>query len=483
MNKRFSVIEKFVEDTRDVLYLREVDRLLIIRPNKLHHCNDTAFALLAGLYRDRRPAAEVIATVSKKFTAEPERLEADLRQLMQTILAIMKDRYNLAPLISTIEFDPGSVTYPILSEIALTYRCQNRCDFCYASSPYRGGDVNEMTTGEVKSVIDAIYDDAHVPTISFTGGEPTLRKDLPELVAHASERGMRVNLITNGIRCADRGLVEALKNAGLNSAQVSLEAHSAELHDKITGHPGAWEKTVAAVENLKGAGVHTHTNTTICRGNRGHLIELARFVKERFAAEYLSMNMIIATGIARDNENINIGYSSIGAILKPLLEFCEREDIRFVWYSPTPFCIFNPLDHNLGSKSCACIKGLLSVNPAGDILPCSSYDRGVGNLLKKSFNHIWNSDQALYYRERRYTPPVCRGCELEKMCSGGCPLYWENAGSFRELEDALGRGGGLRNMIWKCEKKLRVTGGGISGLKGLKGKSKKEKFAQEECNG
>ncbi len=476
MNRGYSSIQKFIDDTREVLYLREEDGLLIIRPNKLHHCNETAFALLNGLYQENKSVEEVLQDISARYEVSGEVLLNDLKGLMQTILAIMKDQYNMAPMITTIPFDPGSVKYPILSEIALTYRCQNRCDFCYASSPFRGEEMKEMTTGEVKQIIDRIFYEAHVPTISFTGGEPTLRDDLPELIKYAADLGMRTNLITNGIRCSDKKFVDSLAATGLKSAQVSLEAHTSELHDEITGHPGAFEKTCRGIENLKAAGVHTHTNTTICRGNRNQLIELAGFVKKKFNAEYLSMNMIIATGIARDNENINLGYSGIGEILKPLLEYCEKEELRFVWYSPTPFCIFNPLDHNLGSKSCACIKGLLSVNPGGDILPCSSYDRGVGNLLKKSFNHIWNSDQALYYRDRRYMPPVCSGCDVEKMCSGGCPLYWENAGSFKEIETVKNSSPGLRNFIWKCEKRLRVSGSGVKGLK-------EQHYSEEECNG
>jgi len=476
MNSGMQNYQQFVRETRDVIHLRKEDRLLIIRPNKLHHCNETAFALLNGLYNEGKTAESIISEISTRYQIAPEKLQTDLNNLLQTILAIMKDQYHMAPLITTIDFDPGSVAYPILSEIALTYRCQNRCDFCYASSPFRGDEMPEMTTGEVKKIIDRIWYEAHVPTISFTGGEPTLRQDLPELVAYAAGIGMRTNLITNGIRCADEALVNELADAGLKSAQVSLEAANARLHDEITGHPGAYEKTCRAIHNLKSAGVHSHTNTTICRGNREHLVELASFVKKEFKAEYLSMNMIIPTGIARDNENINIGYTTIGKILKPLLEFCEKESIRFVWYSPTPYCVFNPLDHNLGAKSCACIKGLLSVNPAGDVLPCSSYDRGVGNLLKKSFNHVWNSDQALYYRERRFVPPVCRGCDLEKMCGGGCPLYWENAGSFKEIESVQESRPVLKNLLWRCEKKLRVSS---SGVKGQKEQSKSE----EECNG
>jgi MoaA/NifB/PqqE/SkfB family radical SAM enzyme len=264
--------------------------------------------------------------------------------------------------------------------------------------------MREMSTAEVYTVIDRICDEAKVPTISFTGGEPTLREDLPLLIKYAANKGMRTNLITNGIKSSNMDFVKSLADAGLDSAQVSLESHDAELHNRITGNSNAHEHVVKGIHNLKKCDIHTHTNTTICTGNREHLKPLAKFVKDEYDAPYLSMNMIIPTGIARDNDNIKIGYSTIGDIIRPVIRYCEDIGIRFVWYSPTPYCIFNPVDHNLGSKSCACVSGLLSVNPAGDVIPCSSYNKGIGNLLKLSFNHIWNSDQALYFREKRYIP-------------------------------------------------------------------------------
>jgi radical SAM protein with 4Fe4S-binding SPASM domain len=300
-----------------------------------------------------------------------------------------------------------------------------------------------------------------------------LRKDLPELVAFASELGMRTNLITNGIRCSDRELVSELKKSGLNSAQVSLEGDCGSIHDSITGLVGSFESTVAGIMNLKDTGIYTHTNSTICRGNMDHLVKLVTFIKETFSFPYLSMNMVIKTGITCDNDNVNISYSSISEIIAPVIKECEALGIKLVWYSPTPYCLFNPVDKNLGSKSCACVSGLLSVNPYGEILPCSSYNRGIGSLLTHSFGYIWNSDEALYYRERKYQPPVCSDCEYHLLCGGACPLYWENAGSFSEIETVREKKPHIKNALWKFEKKIRVKSKGIKGIKSQGGKDGK----------
>ena len=83
-----------------------------------------------------------------------------------------------------------------------------------------------MTTAEVKRIIDIIVDDARVPTVSFTGGEPTLRPDLPDLIAYAKSRRLRTNLITNGRRCGATGYAERL--AAAREAFALNEVHRQE---------------------------------------------------------------------------------------------------------------------------------------------------------------------------------------------------------------------------------------------------------------
>ena len=102
--------------------------------------------------------------------------------------------------------------------------------------------------------------------------------------------------------------------------------------------------------------------------------------------------------------------------------------IGFHWYSPTPFCIFNPIAHGLGNKGCAACDGLIHVSPCGEVLPCSSFARGVGNILQDGLQKIWFGKEAQYYKRKRMAPPICRTCEHFKLCQGACTLYWSNTG-------------------------------------------------------
>ena len=401
----------------------------------------------------------VVQETAAKYGMPESQVEADLERLLRSLSLILQDREGAAPSLRKTPFGSHVRELPVLSEIALTYRCQNRCSFCYASAPDRGQEVPEMTTAEVKSIIDTIVDDARVPTVSFTGGEPTLRPDLPDLIAYAKSRRLRTNLITNGIRCGSDGYVNDLI-AGLDSAQVSLEAADAEIHDTIVGRRGAWQHTVQGIRNLKEAGIHVHTNTTINSLNRHCLLALVDFLAE-MEQPYLSMNMVIRTGDAVGS--MEIGYREIGDLILPVKERAIEHGMRFVWYSPVPLCLFNPVAHGLGSQSCSAADGLLSIAPDGSVLPCSSFEQGVGSLLHEPFEVVWNRRAAKYWRRKEFLPPGCRDCNLAELCCGACPLYWDERGGFDEITEYLVPTSSLSELLWRAKRRWlgQVRGVGI----------------------
>jgi radical SAM protein with 4Fe4S-binding SPASM domain len=461
---------EFITSTRDYVFIRPEDRLLILRPNKIHHLNRIATEMLSTLYAQEEPdaGAVVLATATRYGVPEAE-VAADLERLLRSLALVLQDREGAAPAIRRTPFGSHVRELPVLSEIALTYRCQNRCTFCYANSPDRGHEVPEMNTEQVMQILDAIVDDARVPTVSFTGGEPTLRPDLPELVGYAKSRRLRTNLITNGIRCGSNrvrrsggGYAERLATAGLDSAQVSLEAADPAIHDAIVGRPGAWRRSVQGIQNLKEAGVHVHTNTTINTLNRDSLLELIDFLAG-MEQPYLSMNMVIRTGGAVGQPDI--GYDRIGKVVLPLKERTEEQGMRFVWYSPVPLCLFNPVAHGLGSQSCSAADGLLSIAPDGSVLPCSSFEQGVGNLLQEPFDVVWNRRTARYWRRKEFLPPGCRDCELANLCCGACPIYWDERGDFAEIAPHLAPASALSEALWRAKKRLlgQVRGVGSGG--------------------
>ena len=286
--ERTAAIDRFVAETREALFVRRVDSLLMIRPDRTMSINRTAVDILEALYADPpRATRSVLRDLAPRLRVDADRLLQDVEALIGAVAAVLREDWSPRQGLTHGGFDRSMIGYPTIAEIALTYGCQAKCTFCYASSPYRGDERPPMTTDEVKAVMRRVAHEAHVPSLSFTGGEATLRDDLAELITYGRSLGLRINLISNGLRLADADLAARLVDAGLSSAQISLEAADPDLHDQIVGVPGGHGKLVAGVRNLRRLGIHVHTNSTLCAANLDHAEEIVAFVYDELGGEQL----------------------------------------------------------------------------------------------------------------------------------------------------------------------------------------------------
>ena len=160
----------------------------------------------------------------------------------------------------------------------LTYRCNARCAICnYWRNPSRPGD--EMSLEQIRQGIERIYGYG-TRLINFTGGEPTLRRDLEDIVASASRRGMWTSMVTNGSRLT-RERIRALKDAGLDNLLISFDSLSPGIHDEHRGIPGLQANVVRALEWLHQEFLIGHRSgglmCVITRQNVASLEEIVRF--------------------------------------------------------------------------------------------------------------------------------------------------------------------------------------------------------------
>jgi radical SAM protein with 4Fe4S-binding SPASM domain len=183
---------------------------------------------------------------------------------------------------------------------------------------------------------------------------------------------------------------------------------------------GAWRQTVQGLRNALGGGLFVMTNTTLLEDNSPTLGETLDFLAE------IRVPTVGLNGLIRSGSGAVVGTGLPEAALLPLLELArERTSAhgqRLIWYTPTQYCHFDPVQMQLGVKACTAAAYNMCVEPDGAVIPCQSYYQTIGNLLADPWEAIWNHELALWLRERRYAPSTCAGCALLAECGGGCPL-------------------------------------------------------------
>ena len=416
---KLSWVDDFLTRIKPYVYMRLSDSVLIRMPNEAFKLNTTGARVIAHIL-DGGSVQDFI-----KARSDLPETEAQLERFFVDFLRVWNnevcENYTTAA-IHRIEFSLGYIKLPVLSEVALTYACNIKCRFCYAGCTHQRSS-SQLDTEGFKKVLDIIRYEAEVPSVSFTGGEPLLYEDLPKLIKYASKTNkMRVNLITNGTLITPRK-AKALARAGLSSAQVSIEASSASVHDSITGIPGSHAASVAGFRALKEAGIIVHPHFTICKMNRNSLAQYPDFCKS-IGADRFSSNLVIPAGRGSDDD-LTIRYSEIGEIVENLQSIASKTGVKHMWYSPTPICLFNPLAAGLGNRGCSACEGLLSINPKGDILPCSSWPEPIGNIMEEGFEAIWSKKRCEWIRDKEAAPEECKRCKHFAACQGACPLYFK----------------------------------------------------------
>ncbi len=311
---------------------------------------------------------------------------------------------------------------PYKADLALSYACNNACAHCYNEPGRRG--MPSLATDDWREVLDRLWA-IGVPYVIFTGGEPTLRPDLPELIAHAEALGMVCGMNTNGRRLAEPDFVEALMAVGLDHVQITLASHRPDVHDAIVG-ARAWHETVAGVRNALGLGLHTITNTTITRDNAREVEATIDFLAD-LGLRTFAMNGMIHSGCGAGNPAA-LSVEELRRGLTRVRERAAQRSMRFIWYTVTRHCELSPVEMGVGLRFCNAAEFSVCIEPDGDVLPCQSYYRPAGNLLRDPWPSIWGSELFTSIRLRRERPEQsdlpeeCHHCERLRLCGGGCPL-------------------------------------------------------------
>jgi organic radical activating enzyme len=332
--------------------------VLIVNAATILHLNQTAADYAYYLVKNA-PVEQVAQEMAKRYHVSAEQASQDYRELADRI-QILVETPDLDP-VTFLDFErqepfSGRLSAPYRLDCALTYRLPS-------NEPAEAAPVErvkrELSTDEWKTILQKAWQ-AGIPHVIFTGGEPTLRDDLPDLIGYAEELGQVSGLLSDGLRLADELYLERLLKSGLDHLLLVLQPENEQ----------SWQAVGNAILEDLAVAVHL----TITEENQTQataiLERLSQMSVRRVSLSAASQDLAEALGKARDQ--------------------LARLGMELVWNLPVPYSALHPVALEAGD---ALIEGAgrawLYVEPDGDVLAAQGNPDVLGNLLHDPWSKIW----------------------------------------------------------------------------------------------
>src|SRR5690606_18684270 len=300
----------------------------------------------------------------------------------------------------------------------LTHRCPLQCPYC--SNPVdlvrRSQELDTQTWCRVFSEAAELG----VLQMHLSGGEPTARKDLEEMVRHASSVGIYTNLITAGVNVSGDRLA-ALAEAGLDHVQLSLQGADVLTTDKVSGMPGAHRRKLLFAAEVKRLGLPLTLNTVIHRANIHQIPDLIELALELGAKRIEIAHAQYYAWALRNRAALMPRRDQVMQAQKIVEEARERRRGRLVIDAVVPDYYARYPEHCMNGWG----RQSLNVTPSGEVLPCHAAETIPGlefwNVRDHSLSEIWYESPAFNaFRGTDWMPEPCRSCERKEIDWGGC---------------------------------------------------------------
>jgi len=316
----------------------------------------------------------------------------------------------------------GGAPVPHVVAWNLTRRCNLECGHCYISAGSWQATVGEMSTLECLHLADEILEVNPAPLFILSGGEPLLREDLETIAGHCSKRGATVVVGTNGTRLSS-ARIASLKGAGVTGVAVSIDSLRTEYHDRFRHGDGALADTLAAVERCRASELDFIVQTSLTRGNRAELRDLAAWSAERGAVSF-NVYFLVPTGRAEHAQGLS--QSENEDVLRELVELereyrgrmlvrskCNPQIMRHVHQSSPDSPLLNY------ATRCPCGVQYCRITPEGKVTPCPYTPVVAGDARLESFSSIWFGSPVFARLREGELAGKCGRCEYREAC-GGC---------------------------------------------------------------
>lgn len=350
------------EDPRNYrLHLRlesDGSGLLIMNGSTILHLNQTAAEYAYCLVKNL-PTEKAVDHITRRYQVSRSQASQDYDTFCQRIQTLIQST-DLDP-ITFLDYErqrpfSGRLVAPYRLDCAITY--QTRQSSTEEIAPLERV-THELTTADWMFIIDKAWANG-IPHIIFTGGEPTLRKDLPDLIERAEKNGQIAGVLTDGCSLVEPGYLERLLQTGLDHLMIVFNPSI----------PESWQ----GLEKALAADLFVAVHLTLTPGNFEALRQLIDQFSERGVKAI----------------SISTSDASLKTEVTRLREKIAERGLELVWNLPVPYSRMHPVNLELAPiASEQTERAWLYVEPDGDVLPQQGQNQVLGNLLRDSWEKIW----------------------------------------------------------------------------------------------
>jgi len=303
----------------------------------------------------------------------------------------------------------------------VTQRCNHDCPHCYNAwkNPV-DYPIGELPTDETLAMTGKLLDETGASLVSLSGGEPMLRRDIHQIIEFLVDRGVAVNLITNG-SLLDEQAIPRLAPDKISVFELPLLSAERDIHDRLSGRARAFDDVTLAVANLKAAAqrvvcvfVATRQNLPTWRDTAEMAIALG--------ADGIMFNRFNPGGAgARNIAALQAAPGELAGALAEANEIAEQYEFPISCSIAMPPCLFRTERYpqlSFGFCAAGTERAYYTLDPLGNIRPCNHSTTILGNIRTGSF---WEMvDSPLMHQFMAARPAFCDGCRLADECLGGC---------------------------------------------------------------
>ncbi len=304
-----------------------------------------------------------------------------------------------------------------LYEVLVGYACNNNCRFC--SIDFEKRRFNK-TTAEIKQdILRAKQIGAEI--LGFTGGEPTIRKDIFELVEFASKQGFRtVRIQTNGRMFANKAFTKRIIEAGANYFKFTINAHKAKIHDFLTQVPGSFNQTITGLKNVKSFNRTVEVNILINKQNYRFLPQMIKFFIDLGISQFTLIFPSYIGNALVYKDDVVVRLSEAVPYVKEAIDIIEDYGLDKVVTVSIPPCFMKGYERYATTE----------LNPLRTKVAGPGFETNLDDKAK----------------EEKVRAPQCEKCKYSKLCAGIRYDYADLFG-FEEVKPILGeRINGLKEL-------------------------------------